>query len=55
MSHQGGRVALGRRIARLPDRQWPHDPEKCHGGHLDTTWILDGAVLICNGCGLDCT
>lgn len=50
-----GPVCPGRRIARLPDREWPNDPEKCTAGPTDTTWILDGRVLLCNGCGIDGT
>ena len=55
--HGPGRefVCPGRRIARLPDREWPHEPEDCTAGLTDTTWILDGQVLLCNGCGMDGT
>lgn len=56
-SEQTGREAVcpGRRIARLPDREWPHEPEECTSKMGDTTWILDGRVLLCNGCGIDGT
>jgi len=48
-------VVPGRRVACLPDRTWPHEPEDCTSEMGDTTWILDGQVLLCNGCGLDGT
>lgn len=48
-------VVPGRRIARIPGREWPNDPEKCTAGMRDTEWILDGRVLLCTGCGLDGT
>jgi len=48
-------VYPGRRIARLPDRDWPNEPEECTAGLTDTIWILDGTVLLCTGCGIDGT
>ena len=48
-------VAPDRRIARIPGRDWPNEPENCTAGITDTTWILDGKVLLCNGCGIDGT
>ncbi|BBX82166.1 hypothetical protein [Mycolicibacterium aubagnense] len=53
--HQGAYVVPGRRVARIPGRQWPHTPEECSAGHTDTEWILDGQVLLCTGCGIDGT
>lgn len=51
----GDFVCPGRRIARLPARDWPHEPEECTAGMFDTEWILDGQVLLCVGCGIDAT
>lgn len=48
-------VCPGRRIARIPGYDWPHEPEDCTAGMCDTTWILDGKVLLCTGCGIDGT
>ena len=53
--HHHNRIAPGRRIARLPGRQWPFIPEECEAGLFDTEWILDGRVLLCLGCGIDGT
>lgn len=50
-----GYVCPGRRIARIPGYDWPSEPENCTAGMNDTTWILDGRVLLCNGCGIDGT
>ncbi|MEH1124868.1 hypothetical protein [Micromonospora sp. CPCC 206061] len=37
------------------DGDWPATrPEECVGEY-PTQWIGDGQVLICTGCGLDCT
>lgn len=48
-------VCLGRRIAHIPDYNWPSEPETCTAGSTDTLWILDGRVLLCTGCGIDGT
>lgn len=53
--HSGAPVCPGRRIARIPGRDWPSEPEGCTAEPTDTTWILDGRVLLCNGCGIDGT
>lgn len=53
--HNGDYIAPGRLVAYFPDRPWPYTPETCEAGHLDTTWYLDGHVLLCNGCGVDAT
>ncbi len=50
-----GWVAPGRRIARIPGRQWPNEPEECRDDTGKGEWILDGRVLLCRGCGLDAT
>lgn len=34
---------------------WPHyNPEDCCTEH-PSEWMYDGRLLICTGCGLDCT
>lgn len=54
-SHDGAYVTPGRRVARIPGVEWLHQPENCQAELGDTTWILDGQVLLCNGCGIDGT
>lgn len=53
--HDGDFIWPGRRVALLPDHQWPFPPETCPAGPLDNTWHADGAILLCNYCGLDNT
>ncbi|MGN2642328.1 hypothetical protein ACTD5D_40395 [Nocardia takedensis] len=48
-------VAPGRRVMRIPGTEWQATPEKCTAGPFATTWHLNDTVLLCNGCGLDCT
>lgn len=45
-----------RPVVKLPEGDWPYSPEYCEladfpFGH----WDREGTVLICAGCGLDCT
>ncbi|MEU0545675.1 hypothetical protein ABZ319_37955 [Nocardia sp. NPDC005978] len=53
--HHGGYIAPGRMVAQFLDFIWPYTPETCESGPFDTTWYLNGKVLLCNGCGLDGT
>lgn len=48
-------IAPGRRVAHLPEFDWPNTPEACTAGPQDTVWVLDGQLLLCRGCGLDGT
>jgi hypothetical protein len=49
-------VFPGRRILDLPCLIWPHTPEDCPGGEdYGGTWLFEDTVLVCSGCGLDCT
>jgi hypothetical protein len=56
--HHGEPVAPGRRVVAGP---WPfRDPRSCRDPHPDGIWVgptdrPDQQVLICRGCGLDCT
>lgn len=36
---------------------YPYTPETCRraGGLFPGTWLFGGTVLVCTGCGLDCT
>jgi hypothetical protein len=48
-------VAPGRRVIDLPGWTWrAARPEECENGTWDGKWI-EGKVLLCTGCGLDCT
>jgi hypothetical protein len=34
---------------------WPRlRPEDCDSTY-DTAWLMDGQILVCTGCGLDCS
>lgn len=49
---------LGRTVIEKSDGgKWEYTPETCLLADVDgsNTWINDGKVLVCNGCGLDCT
>lgn len=48
-------VYPGRRVLLLDGHTWPHQPETCTDTSHTGTWKLDGLVLVCTGCGLDCT
>jgi hypothetical protein len=54
-THGGEYVYPGRRVAVIPGRVWPSTPEVCEAGMLDTEWLAGGTLLVCTGCGLDCT
>lgn len=48
-------VYPGRRVIDVPGRTWRASrPEECENGVWDGVWI-DEKVLLCTGCGLDCT
>lgn len=47
-----GYVSPGRPVV---DGTWPENqPETCNDDY-PTEWIANGQILICTGCGLDCT
>ena len=46
-------VAPGRRIVNLPGRTWAHAPGDCP--ETGTEWVCNDQLLVCTGCGLDCT
>lgn len=50
-----GYIAPGRRVAHLPEFDWPNTPEACTAGLQDTVRVLDGRLLLCRGCGVDGT
>ena len=56
--HHGEPVAPGRRVVAGP---WPYgDPQSCRDPHPDGIWVGPAdqpvqQVLVCRGCGLDCT
>jgi hypothetical protein len=66
-NHGGGFVYPGRAVLVLPDRTWESTPEDCprgaaleEGNHayiwvMPCEWVLDGRVLVCPVCGVDCT
>ena len=51
--HRGEAVAEGRAVLQLDNIRWPFLPEGCLAGPHHTTWLLDGSILVCTGCGLD--
>lgn len=34
---------------------WPHTPQTCLADEFPNEWRQGGTVLVCTGCGLDCT
>lgn len=45
-----------RPVVKLPEGCWPYTPEYCeYAEFTQGHWDRDGMVLICAGCGLDCT
>lgn len=49
-------VAPGRRVLELPLFSWPHLPEDCPSSReYGTQWLFGDTLLVCTGCGLDCT
>ncbi|UKD50759.1 hypothetical protein L3Q65_00090 (plasmid) [Amycolatopsis sp. FU40] len=48
-------VYPGRHVLVLDGETWPHQPETCPDDTGSGEWRLDGLVLVCTGCGLDCT
>lgn len=51
--HRGHVFHPGRMVLHIPGRVWLDTPDECYAG--GTEWVLGGAVLVCTGCGLDCT
>ena len=45
----------GREVVDAPEMNWPHTPETCPTDEVITRWIRADTVLVCTGCGLDCT
>ncbi|MCV7247554.1 hypothetical protein H7J07_04690 [Mycobacterium koreense] len=54
-THHGVTLSGVRRIAQIAGVSWPHEPETCGAGPLETVWVCGGQVLLCRGCGLDAT
>lgn len=44
-----------RQIFSVPGITHPHTPETCREVDTAGMWVLDDLVLVCTGCGLDCT
>lgn len=44
-------------VVYLEGRTYKYTPQNCEMESLQghTEWVLDGTILICIGCGLDCT
>jgi hypothetical protein len=53
--HAGAFVWPGRRVLQIRGHVWPYPPSTCPMGDFDTQWLCEGTVLVCSGCGLDCT
>lgn len=48
-------VVPWRRVISIPGITWLDEPETCLSWWATPQWLLDGQILICPGCGLDCT
>jgi len=55
VKHADRFVWPGRAVLVLPNRTWKYQPESCRDDSGTGEWVLDGLVLVCRGCGLDCT
>ncbi|MFF3726866.1 hypothetical protein ACFYYM_31370 [Streptomyces erythrochromogenes] len=56
--HLGSLNAPGRHVLRAPGRRWAHLPATCPVSEtVPGEWIGSGEheILVCVGCGLDCT
>nr|ACO88860.1 hypothetical protein [Microbacterium sp. MA1] len=49
------RIAPWRQTISLPGITHPQTPATCRAVDASSTWILDGLVQICPGCGLNTT
>ena len=54
LANAGG-IAPGRRVLHLPGRTWAATPDTCTDFSEHGEWVLGGMLLVCPGCGLDCT
>ena len=48
-------VVPWRRVISIPGITWLDTPETCLSWWAQAVWLFDGQILICPGCGLDCT
>jgi hypothetical protein len=46
--------ARNRVPVHVPGRSWPWSPSTCSPDDYPTEWI-NSEILVCTGCGLDCT
>jgi hypothetical protein len=53
--HDDQPIHPDRAVLHIPGRVWLNTPDECTDDSGDGEWVLDGAVLVCPGCGLDCT
>lgn len=45
----------GRQILSIPGITHPFTPDTCRDVDAPGMWVLDDLVLVCRGCGIDCT
>ncbi|OUS97414.1 hypothetical protein [Rhodococcus sp. NCIMB 12038] len=45
----------GRQILSIPGITHPFTPNTCRDVDAPGMWVLDGLILVCRGCGIDCT
>lgn len=45
----------GRQILQLPGVTHPFTPDTCRDVDAPGVWVLNGLVLLCSGCGIDCS